>query len=162
MMLFSYWKFWLKNWHFSTNSCNGCIVPLMLNVLRSWLSRLYFVSSFSQIVTYIHSILLVCIGKWNTKMSCPICQKPLDDQEKVVLREKWAAGIKTWAEKKAHSLRVIAGTLVHTECRRKYTKPEKRDNPPKTNSAKRLTGLSTGGFDFRLNLFLCARFITGR
>ena len=95
-------------------------------------------------------------------MSCPICQKPLCDKKKVALREKGAAGINTWAEKKAHSLRVIAGTLVHTECRRKYTKPEKRDNPPKTNSAKRLTRLLTGGFDFRLNFFLCARFITGR
>ena len=63
-------------------------------------------------------------------MSCPICQKHLGDQEKVVLREKGAAGINTWAEKKAHSLRVIAGLLVHTKCRRKYTKPEKRDNPP--------------------------------
>ena len=95
-------------------------------------------------------------------MSCPICQKPLDDQEKVVLREKRAAGINTWAEKKAHPLQVIAGTLVYTECRRKYTKPEKRDDPPKTDSAKRLTRSSTGGFDFRLNCFLCAWFVTDR
>ena len=51
---------------------------------------------------------------------------------------------------------------MHTECRRKYTKPEKRDNPPKSDSAKRLTRSSTGGFDFRLNCFLCARFVTGR
>ena len=87
-------------------------------------------------------------------MSCPIFQKPLGDQEKVVLREKGAAGINTWAEKKAHSVRVIAGTLVHTECRRKYTKPEKRDNPSKSDSARRLTRSSTGGFDFRLNCFL--------
>ena len=83
-------------------------------------------------------------------MSCPICQKPLVDQEKVVLREKRAAGINTWAEKKAQSLQVIAGTLVYTECRRKYTKPEKRDDPPKTDSAKQLTRSSTGGFDFRV------------
>ena len=90
-------------------------------------------------------------------MSCPICQKPLGDQEKVVLREIGAAGINTWAGKKAHSLRVIAGTLVHTECRRKYTKPEKRDNPPKTDSAKQLTRLSTGRFDFRTELlFMCS------
>ena len=95
-------------------------------------------------------------------MSCPICQKNLGDQEKVVLREKGAAGIKTWAEKKAHSLRVTAGTLVHTECRRKYIKPEKRDNPPKIDSAKRLTRSSTRGFDFRLNCFVCARFVTDR
>ena len=47
---------------------------------------------------------------------------------------------------------------MHTECRRKYTKPEKRDNPPKTDSAKRLTRSSTGGFDFRL----IRRFITDR
>ena len=72
-------------------------------------------------------------------MSCHICQKPLGAQAKVVLREKGAAGINAWAEKKAHFLRVIAGTLVHTECRRKYTKPEKRENPPKTDSAKQLT-----------------------
>ena len=91
-------------------------------------------------------------------MSCPICQKPLGDQEKVVLREKGAAGINTWAEMKAHSLRVTAGTLVHIECRTKYTKPEKRGNPPKTDSAKRLTRSSTGGFDFRL----IRRFITDR
>ena len=52
-------------------------------------------------------------------MSCPICQKRLGDQEKVVLRKKGAAGISTWAGKKAHSLRVIAGTLVHTEYRHK-------------------------------------------
>ena len=64
-------------------------------------------------------------------MSCPISQKPLGDQEKVVLIEKGAAAINTQAEKKAHSLRVIAGILVRTECRRKYTKPEKRDNLPK-------------------------------
>ena len=95
-------------------------------------------------------------------MSCPVCQKPLGDQEKVVLREKGAAGINTWAETKAHSLRVTAATLVHTECRRKYTKPEKRDNPPKIDSAKRLTRSSTGRFDFRLNCFLCAQFITDR
>ena len=111
---------------------------------------------------YFHSSLLVCIEKLNRKMSCPICQKPLGDQGKVVLREKGTASINTWAEKKAHSLRVTAGTLVHTECRRKYTKPEKRDNPPKSDSAKRLTRSSTGGFDFRLNCFLCARFVTGR
>ena len=91
-------------------------------------------------------------------MSCPICQKHLGDQEKVVLREKGAAGINTWA----HSLRVIAGTPVHTECRRKHTRPEKRDNPPKTDSAKRLTRSSTGGFDFRLNCLLCTRFVTDR
>ena len=28
MMLFSYWYFWLKNWHFSTNSCKWYIVSL--------------------------------------------------------------------------------------------------------------------------------------
>ena len=42
-----------------------------------------------------------------------------------------------WEE--THSLWVIAGTLVHTECRRKYTEPGKRENPPKTDSAKQLT-----------------------
>ena len=89
-------------------------------------------------------------------MSCPICQKPLDEQEKVVLREEGEAGINTWAEKIAQSLRVVAGTLVHTACRRKYTKPEKRDNPPIIDSAKRLTRLSTARFDFRINRFLCA------
>ena len=86
----------------------------------------------------------------------------MGDQEKVKLREKRASGINTWAEMKAHSLRVTAGTLVHTGCRRKYTKPEKRDDPPKRDSAKRLTRSSTGGFDFRLNCFLCAPFITVR
>ena len=86
----------------------------------------------------------------------------MGEQEKVALREKEAVGINTWAEKKAYSLWVIAGTLVHTECRRKYTKPEKRDTPPKTDSAKRLTRSSTGGFDFRLNCFLCARFVNDR
>ena len=95
-------------------------------------------------------------------MSCPICQKPLCDKKKVALREKGAAGINTWAEKKAHSLRVVPGTLVHTECRREYTKLEKRDNPPKTDSAKRLTRSSTVRFDFRLNCFLCTRFVTDR
>ena len=86
----------------------------------------------------------------------------MGDQKKVVLREKRATGINTWAEKKAHSLRVIAITLVYTECRRKYTKPEKRHNPPKTDSAKQLTRSSTGVFDFRLNCFLYARFVTDR
>ena len=52
------------------------------------------------------------------------------------MKEKGTAAINILAEKKAHSLRVIAGTLVYTECRRKYTKPERRDNPPKTDSAK--------------------------
>ena len=79
-----------------------------------------------------------------------------------MLRGKQAAGINTWAEKKAHSLRVVAGTVLHTECRRIYTKLEKRDNPPKTDSAKRLTRSSTAVFDFRLYCFLCARFITDR
>ena len=51
---------------------------------------------------------------------------------------------------------------MHTECRRKYTKPEKRDNPPKIDSAKRLTRSSTGGCDFRLNCFLWARVVTDR
>ena len=51
---------------------------------------------------------------------------------------------------------------MHTECRRKYTKPEKRVNSPKTDSAKRPTRSSTGGFDFRFNCFLCAPFITDR
>ena len=37
-------------------------------------------------------------------MSCPICQKPFGDQEKVVLREKGASGINTWPEKKVHTL----------------------------------------------------------
>ena len=95
-------------------------------------------------------------------MSCTICQKPFGDQEKVVSREKGASGINTWSAKKAHTLQVIAGTPVHTECRRKYTMPEKRDNPPKINSAKRLTRSSTGGLDFRLNCLLCARFVTDR
>ena len=40
--------------------------------------------------------------------------------------------------------------------------PEKKDNPPKIDSAKRLTRSSTGGLDFRLNCFLCARFVTDR
>ena len=51
----------------------------------------------------------------------------MGDQKKVVLKEKGAAGINTWTEKKAHSLRAIAGTLVHTEYKRKYMKPEKSD-----------------------------------
>ena len=51
---------------------------------------------------------------------------------------------------------------MHTECRRKYIMPEKKDNPPKIDSAKRLTRSSTGGLDFRLNCFLCARFVTDR
>ena len=32
-------------------------------------------------------------------MECPICEKPLDDEENVELREKGAAGINAWAEK---------------------------------------------------------------
>ena len=57
-------------------------------------------------------------------MSCPICQKPFGDEETVALRDKGTAGINTWAEKQGPPLRVVAGTVVHTECRRKYTKPE--------------------------------------
>ena len=55
-----------------------------------------------------------------------------------MLRKKGAVGINTWAEKKVHSLRVIAGTLVNTEYRRKYIKPEKTDNHPKSDSAKQI------------------------
>ena len=80
--------------------------------------------------------------------------------ENVALGNKGAAGVNTWADKKGHSLGVIAGTLVHTECRRKYAKPEKSDFSPKADSAKRLTKSSTRGFYFRLNCFLYVRLIT--
>ena len=89
-------------------------------------------------------------------MPCPICQKSLGDQENIVLRDSGVSGINTGAEKKAHSLQVIVGTLVHTECRKKYIKPEKSDVNTKADSAKQLIRSSTGGFDFRLNCFLCA------
>ena len=51
---------------------------------------------------------------------------------------------------------------MHTECRREYTKPERRESPPKTDSAKLIIRSSTGGFDFRLNCFLCDRLVTHR
>lgn len=72
------------------------------------------------------------------------------------------AGINTWVAKKGHSLRVIVRTFVYSECRRKYTKPEKSDVPLKADSTKRLTRLSTRGFDFKLNCFLRTRFVTDR
>ena len=65
------------------------------------------------------------------------------------------------AEKKGHSLRVIAETLVHTACRRKYAKPEKSEASPKADSVQRLTRSSTGELYFRLHC-LCARFVTDR
>ena len=86
----------------------------------------------------------------------------LGDQEKAVLRKKGTTSINTWAEKKGHSLPVIAGTLLHTECIRKYAKPKTIDIPPKADSAKRLIGSSTGGFYFRLNCFFRAQFVTNR
>ena len=42
------------------------------------------------------------------------------------------------------------------------SKPEKSDVLPKADSEKRLTRSSTGGFDFRLNCFLCAQFVNDR
>ena len=89
-------------------------------------------------------------------MLCP----PLGDKEKVVLSDK--ACIDTWAAKKGHSLRVIVMTFVHSECRRKYTKPEKSDVLLKADSTKWLTRSPTGGFDFKLNCFLHTRFVTDR
>ena len=93
-------------------------------------------------------------------MECPICEKPLDDEEKVELRVRGAAGINAWAEKKGQSLRVVSGTVVHTECRRKYTKPEKSDAPSKADTGSRRARSSTGGFDFRLNCFLYGQYVT--
>ena len=92
------------------------------------------------------------------KILSPICQKPLNDQEKVLLRDKGSAGINTQAQKKDHSLRVIAGTLVLTKRKRKYTKVENSNNPPKADSAMHLTRLSTGGFD----CLLCSRCVTDK
>ena len=64
---------------------------------------------------------------------------------------------------KGYSLRVIAGTLAHTGCKRKYTRPEKSYVALKADSAKQLPRFSTGGFYFRLsNCFLCARFVNDR
>ena len=95
-------------------------------------------------------------------MKCPICEKPLGDEEKVELRGKGAAGINVWAEKKGQSLRVVSGTVVYTERRRKYTEPEKSDAPSKADTGSRRTRSSTGGFDFRLNCFLCGQYVTVR
>lgn len=69
----------------------------------------------------------------------------MGDKEKVVWSDK--ARINTWAAKKGHLLRVIVRNLAHSECRRKYTKPEKIDIPLKADSTKRLTRSSTGGYD---------------
>ena len=44
-------------------------------------------------------------------MPCPIYQKPLGGQEKVVLGNKEAADINTWAEKKGHSLGYLLSWL---------------------------------------------------
>ena len=52
-----------------------------------------------------------------------------------MFRDKGVAGIYTKAEKKGHSLQVVAGTLVHAECRRKYMKPEKSDVTSKVYKA---------------------------
>ena len=76
---------------------------------------------------------------------------PLGFKEKVVLSDK--AGINTWVAKKGHSLRVIVRTFVYSECRRKYTKPEKSDVPLKADSTKWLTRSPTGGFDLNLIAF---------
>ena len=46
MMLFSHWLFWMKNWRFSANSCEGFIVSLRLHLsncfcLKLCLTRLW-------------------------------------------------------------------------------------------------------------------------
>ena len=102
------------------------------------------------------------IGNLKKHISCLIYVKLLGNQEKAVLRNKGAASINTWTEKKGHCLQVIAGTLVQTECIKKYIKSKASNVPPQADSEKRLNILSTGGFYFRLNCFLCARFVTNR
>lgn len=107
----------------------------------------------------IFSFNFISVHKKFIKNLCSVYQKPLGNQEKAVLRNKEAASINTWAEKKGHSLGVVAGTLAQTECIRIYTKSKTIDVPPQVDSAKRLTRLPTEGFYFRLNC-LCARFVT--
>ena len=99
--------------------CQLVTCDLMLNVLHMKQNvKIVFCQYFQSNSNFFYSMLSMCLENWNRK--CPICQKPLGDQEEVVLRDKGRV------EKNAQSLQIVSGTLLHTECPRKYQAREER------------------------------------
>ena len=81
-----------------------------------------------------------------TVETCPICLQHYGDEPTVVLTEKGANRINISSNERGDNINVSIGTVVHVECRKKYTNPISIRNAAKSietstrkSSRKRLT-----------------------
>ena len=78
--------------------------------------------------------------------TCPICLEHYGDEPMVVLTEKDANRVNISSNERGDNINVSIGTVVHVECRKKYTNPISIRNAAKSietstkkSSRKRLT-----------------------
>ncbi len=95
-----------------------------------------------------------------SKETCPLCERDLDCEETVVVREKGAEGINRASIERGVNVRVEAGTSVHKTCRF-YHVDKKRiaSASNKDDSAlpvKRSARVSLGPYDSKTHCFFCA------
>ena len=95
----------------------------------------------------------------STKASCPLCERDLDCEETVVIREKGAEGINRASIERGVGVRVKAGTSVHKTCRVNHTNKKDLVNASKKDvsaqSVKRSARVSLGPYDSKMHCFFC-------
>uniref|UniRef100_UPI00358E1706 uncharacterized protein n=1 Tax=Myxine glutinosa TaxID=7769 RepID=UPI00358E1706 len=96
----------------------------------------------------------------SSKETCPLCQRELDCEETVVVREKGAKGINHASVERGVDIRVEAGTSMHKTCRinhinKKDIALSKKDRTDSARSVKRSARVSLGPYDSKTDCFFC-------
>ena len=96
----------------------------------------------------------------SSKETCPLCQRDLDCEETVVVREKGAEGINRASIERGVDIRVESGTSVHKTCRvhhinKKDIASSKKDRTDSAQSVKRSARVSLGPYDSKTHCFFC-------
>lgn len=97
----------------------------------------------------------------SSKETCPLCQRELDCEETVVVREKGAEGINRASIERGVDVRVQAGNSVHKTCRVNHINKKdilissKKDQTDSAQSVKRSARVSLGLHDSKTHCFFC-------
>uniref|UniRef100_UPI00358EB1D5 peptidyl-tRNA hydrolase 2, mitochondrial isoform X1 n=1 Tax=Myxine glutinosa TaxID=7769 RepID=UPI00358EB1D5 len=94
------------------------------------------------------------------KETCPLCQRGLDCEETVSVREKGAEGINRASAERGVDIRILAGTSVHKSCRVNHINKKdialtKKDHAESGPSVKRSARISLGPYDSKTHCLFC-------
>lgn len=92
--------------------------------------------------------------------TCPLCDKDLKSEERVVIGKKGADGINNASVDRGDGIVVAAGAGVHTTCRVKYVNKvaierHKKAKLDPTTSVKRISRVSIGHYDSKTDCLYC-------